>query len=64
MTIKHTNLIHMALNAVTLTIFVWLQMIVFEGFQGILHEGAFVLTYFISLGCVPLLWWGLFPRIK
>ena len=61
---KYRNMIHLALNAITITIFAWLQMIIFVIVDNSFHTGMFITMYVVSLLWVPLLWWGIFPKIK
>lgn len=61
---KHRNMIHIVLNAITLTIFTWLQMMIYVVMEECFHEGMFVTIFVVSLCFVPLMWWGMFPKIK
>ncbi len=60
----HKNMIHIALNAVTLTIFSWLQIMIFSITADSFHGGTLFSLYIVSFLCVPLFWWGLFPKVK
>ena len=61
---KQQNLMHIFLNAFTLTIFAWLQFLIIMFTQKFLHCNIFISMYVISIICVPCFWWGLLPRIK
>ena len=57
---KQRKLMHLFLNAITLTVFTWLQMIIFIIMRDVLDGGELMTMFVVSLICVPLLTWGLF----
>lgn len=61
---KHQNMIRLLLNAMTLTLFTLLQMVIYIIVNESFHGGMLITIYIVSLCFVPLLWWGMFPRVK
>lgn len=61
---KYQNMIFIVLNGITLTLFAWLQLMVFTVTENTLGTDMLISMYIVSLLCVPLISWGFFTRIK
>ncbi len=57
---RQINILHIFANAITLTLFTLVQMLIFMMIQYEFRGAAFLITFVVSLIAVPLLSWGLF----
>lgn len=61
---KYFNIIYIALNAITLTLFSWLQICAFSLTMDVFGTGMFVTMFSISVLAVPLISWGTLYKLK